>query len=460
MKSDDLRRAQALMNFDKSARKIRVSWKCTSSILLLHLMILSCIVLYISQHYSIAILDVGKLVFRMVILKSEERVFAIYDPYVPHIAKLKPDDWKGWPLEALEAKAAIDKLQILREPFGDIIRLNKADMHFVDDRAAAFAYQPDVSEIRNIREKYNLPTLLGRGASQITELATLNDWVRRQWTHGTSGPVNLHRFNAVDIIESARKGAQYWCHIAAMVFTQAAISMGYQARLLSLSLDKGDPGHAVAEVWVDDLNKWVVFDTDFNLYYVDKFGLPLNALELHQAFVRGKSSDLTVIKGAYRPESFDIEKADTQPLLLPFYRYFYLDMRNDWLSNAYFPGHPKRSDFNSLRWQDNQNDVGFLDLKPITSYERELYWSLNQVEIRLDVNTSNETFVELIAHMKTITPNFAGFEVSINDSPGVSHYSSHLIWPLRPGANTLTVRALNTFGVKGPPTHLQVLWNH
>src|SRR5262249_16048808 len=139
-------------------------------------------------------------------------------------------------------------------------------------------------------------------------------------------------------------GGQYWCHVASMVFIQTAISVGYQARLLSLSPDKGEPGHAVAEVWVDDLNKWVIFDTDFNLYYTDKSGSPLNALELHRALIRGKSADITVIKGAYRPERFDIEDINVQPLLLPFYRYFYIDMRNDWLVNAYFPGHPRKSD--------------------------------------------------------------------------------------------------------------------
>jgi hypothetical protein len=395
----------------------------------------------------------------MTIIKSEAMVFTIYDPYVPQTAKLGPDDWQEWPLMALDAKTAIHNLQILREPFAETIRLNKTDIHFVDDRAVAFASQPDVSELRAIRERYHIPSLLDNSTSQITELATLNDWVRRQWIHGTNGPVNLQHFNAIDIIENARKGAQYWCQIASMVFTQTALSMGYQARILSLSLDKGEPGHAVTEVWVDDLNKWVVFDTDFNLYYVDKFGSPLNGLELHRVLISGTAAELSVIKGRYRPERFDVENTDAQPLLLPFYRYFYLDMRNDWLSNPYVVGHPKRSDFTSLRWQDSQDDIGFLDLKPTTSAESDLYWPLNQVEFRLGVNVSKEKSIELTVYLKTITPNFDRFEVSINGSLEISHRSSRLIWPLRPGVNTLMVRSVNTFGIKGSPSVLHILWD-
>jgi hypothetical protein len=449
-----------LKSVQKNAKKKYIGWKSICGFFILGIIIESCIVFYLSWYYSLPILEVEKLVLRMTIIKSETMVFTLYDPYVPQTAKLGADDWQRWPAKAIDAKTAILDLQILRKPFADTISLNKADIHFVDDRAAAFAYQPDVSELRAIRERYRIPSLLDNRASQITDLATLNNWVRRQWIHGTNGPVNLQHFNAIDIIENARNGAQYWCQIASMVFTQTALSMGYQGRLLSLSLNKGEPGHAVTEVWVDDLNKWVVFDTDFNLYYVDKFGSPLNALELHRILMNGTAADLSVIKGEYRPEHFDVENTGAQPLLLPFYRYFYLDMRNDWLSNPYFVGHPKRSDFTSLRWQDSRDHVGFLDLKPTTSAEGDLYWGLNHVEIRLEINVNKERIIELGVYLKTITPNFDRFEVSMNGLPEISQRSSQLIWSLRPGMNTLTVQSVNTFGIKGPPSVLHILWDH
>ena len=154
----------------------------------------------------------------------------------------------------------------------------------------------------------------------------------------------------------------------------------------------------------------------------------MNTLELHRVRLTGTATNLTVIKGGYRPEHFDVESSHVQPPLLPYYRYFFVDMRNDWLSNPYFVGHPKRSDFTSLRWQDSPDDIGFLDLKPITSLERDLYWSLNQVEIRLEVNVSNEKSIELTAYLKTITPNFDRFEFGMNGLPEIHHRSSRLMW--------------------------------
>jgi hypothetical protein len=175
--------------------------------------------------------------------------------------------------------------------------------------------------------------------------------------------------------------------------------------------------------------------------------------------VNGAAANLSVIKGEYRPEHFDVENTGAQPLLLPFYRYFYLDMRNDWLSNPYLVGHPKRSDFTSLRWQNSRDHVGFLDLKPTTSDERDLYWPLNHVEIRFEINVNKERVIELSVYLKTITPNFDRFEVSMNGLSEISQHSSRLIWSLRPGINTLTVQAVNTLGIKGPQSVLHIFWD-
>src|SRR5262249_18762060 len=145
-----------------------------------------------------------------------------------------------------------------------------------------------------------------------------------------------------------------------------------------------------------------------------------------------------------------------QPVLLPYYRYFELDMRNDWMTNVYFPGHPRRSDKAAMRWHDERAGR-FLDLKPETTDEADLYWPLNHVEVRLQTEPGRMTR-ELGLVLKTITPNFDRFEVSIDQSSPFSYRSSYLNWSLKPGINRLDVRSVNQLGVKGPVSSLELRW--
>lgn len=423
--------------------------------------IMSLAIWHLAEHAGVTMAEAVKLSIRAGIFKSIEVVTDVYDPYSPHLAKLGPEDWNEWPPNALEPKLAVARLQTLEYSSGDTITLGQAILRQVNDRAALFAYQAsDAEELHDLRERYHLSAQFTTKASQMALFAEINDWVRQQWIHGVDGSVDFRQFSASDIIQSARKGARYWCQVASMTFIQVLSSMGYQSRLLSLSGQRGSPpDHAVAEVWVDDIQKWVVFDTDFNLYYVDESGMPLNALELHRSLSNGRTAGITAVKGPYRPEVFDVEEVGAQPLLLPYYRYFYLDMRNDWLTNVYFPGHPRRSDKSTLRWEDVGQQETFLDLIPNTSDETELYWPLNHVEIRLGVGRSEGKRSKLDVYLKTVTPNFERFEIGVNDRASFSHTSSTWVWVLEPGVNTLTVRAVNVFGVKGSPSRLGILVN-
>src|SRR6266508_5571568 len=279
---------------------------------------------------------------------------AIYDPYRPlMVAQLWPGDWSGWPTGALPPCFAIARGQAQLGKSGYTLHISRERIHRIDDRATTFAYQPyDSEKLQDLRLKYNFDALLGGNASEITTLAILNDWTRCQWKHGPSKNVNFLQFYAGDIIQRGMRGEQFSCQVAAMTFSQIVSAIGYQARLVSLFPYRGGPQHAVSEVWVNDLAKWVVFDTDFNLYYVSKCGVPLNVLELHKGLLNGRSGDIMIVKGLYRPETFDIEEVSEKPLLLPYYRYFFVDMRNDWMTNVYFRGHPKRSDQATLRWRE------------------------------------------------------------------------------------------------------------
>ena len=434
-------------------------WRIIGFSLLVATCIFGVILGYLAMTSELTIRGAAKKSLRFAAFRAIEFMVSIYDPYVQQKALMGPEDWQEWPNDSLTPLAVAEALQALADSSVNSFRLGVASVNLVSDEAAAFGYQTsDADELRQLVNQYYFRSSASGKISQLEEVAALNDWVRRQWVHGTTGLVDFERFYAGDIIEAARKGHRYWCQVASMVFIQVAVSAGYQARLLSLyDTTESPPTHAVAEVWVDELSKWVVFDTDFNVYYVNKAGTPLNGLELHKAYANNHMGSIRVVKGEYRPEVYDVEQADSQPLLLPLYKKFYVEMRNDWLTNKYFPGHPKRSDKTALRWQEDEGYT-FLDLMPATSDEAKLYWPLNKVEVRFGGSKEDLRRHEVKAYLKTITPNFDRFEITLNDSLAFSLQRSAFIWQLRPGRNTLSVSSVNKFGHKGIPSIVEIVW--
>lgn len=406
--------------------------------------------------YNISLNDL----FRVTELNFIEMVLSVYDPYSSKLTQLYPEDWQGWPSDATPLYLAGDWLN--KQNVGNFEI--KFSNHPVDDRALGFSYESMmVNELKQLRALYHLEDQVNRSTFQIEQLSILNNFTRSQWVHGINNKTDFFRFNALDILKMASNGERFWCQPASMTFIQVVVSVGYQARLISLfSNYKDQADHAVVEVWVDDFAKWVVFDTDFNLYYTNKFGIPLNALELHRALMSGVTKDIRVVKGRYRPESFDIETADAQPLLLPYYKYFCIEMRNDWLSRTYFRGHPKRSDQNSICWLGK--NISSYGKKRISQYESDFYWPLNSVDCRITIDVLKNDSINLKIYLKTMTPNFDRFQAKMqnegdmNNPLEISTKSSLLSWQLVPGTNLLEVNSVNNFGLKGPKTYISITW--
>lgn len=310
-----------------------------------------------------------------------------------------------------------------------------------------FGYQPAADPaLKSLREKYDLSKLLHSTENDFEQLVAIANWVHSQWLHGTSGAKDFNpmEFNADIILTRARLGDKFWCHVYSMTFIQVAASLGYQARLVSLTKDgyESSDMHAVAEVWSNFYGKWITVDTDFNIWYTQN-GIPLSVLEIHNAFLANETNTIRVEKGITRSPP-DFEKRITS--LYSYYRYFYVDMRNDWLTNRYFPGHPARSDQTTLFWSDKRLPP-VLSLKTKVTNKDDLYWDINRTYINFGNQSIQEKKIEV--YPCTVTPNFSHFEVSLDNDCQKNLTSSSFFWQLRLGVNTISIRSVNSDGVKG-----------
>lgn len=304
-----------------------------------------------------------------------------------------------------------------------------------------FGYQPaDDAGMKRLREKYPVVARFYAQGDFAGSLALMN-WVHGQWPHGTK-ECDYNDFDADLVLTRAREGERYWCSIYAMTFVQLASSAGVQARLVGLSKDPYDREHAVAEVWSNEKGKWFVVDPDFNIWY-SRDGVPLDALQINEALKGKQTGSIIINKGAQRPSPGMEERI---PSLFELYRYFSIHMRNDWMTNHYFPGHPSRSDESTLFW--DQGELPVLNLETKDGKRGNFYWDLNRTQLQFVPEAAAR---RLAVRLATTTPNFSHFEIVVDQGEATKTAGDTFFWQLHPGRNAVEVRSVNALGQKGIP---------
>ena len=338
-----------------------------------------------------------------------------------------------------ELKRMLDEMPA----FGGKVALNKYDNQKIVYEKYGFGYEPYLQERKDQLNRYYQADSSLVSANDFNETVKIRNFVKSLWKHGGDLGFNPDGFDAVEVINKAKAGKKYWCHVYALTFVQFASSAGITARLVGLSDDGYERDHAVAEVWSNYYRKWVLMDIDYNIHYV-RTGeeVPLNTVELHNAYVNGETDDIRVIKGSPRPVGYEVE--DSESRLLQYYTYINVDLRNDWYVNDYMKGHPQASDFATLSWKDD-GVPGLLNLFKKVSDHDSFYWTLNQTEIYFKRGDGN--ILEL--YLETVTPNMSSWSATIDDSRDIQLNNHRYSWELHEGHNSFSVRSVNQYGVKG-----------
>jgi hypothetical protein len=158
---------------------------------------------------------------------------------------------------------------------------------------------------------------LKAGRSQLETIVALRGWARHQWEPGQK--FRYPPWDALEILDLARKGNRGFCAQYGVVYAQAAMALGLHARYIDIV------GHFVTEVWSDELGKWVVMDPYFDLHY-ERNGVPLNARELCEVHWRGEEDEVFKVGSDWKKE-----KASKEDLKL--YRKYALYLRSNQLVN-------------------------------------------------------------------------------------------------------------------------------
>lgn len=309
-----------------------------------------------------------------------------------------------------------------------------------------FVYDsPDAPPLRELRAKYRLGAYPRMGAGEYGQMLALAAWIGSRWDHGVDpAPGDGGVSKPADVIAAGENGAKFWCEIAARVTVQAATSVGWPARLVTASSDGYNWHHALAEIWSNQFNKWILVDTDYNILY-ESDGVPLSAYELcHRGPALREQGRLQVVR--FAPLKQSLKKVD----LLHLYRYVHIDLRNDWVSRPLRPGSPAGGDL--ATWWTARPDMGHL----LTAKERvddqdRFDWRVNAIEIHaLGLERRPDGTCQLSIGLRGYSPYFKGFEVRLDNGEWQRADNGRWENVLKAGNHLIQARIVTGNGGPGP----------
>jgi hypothetical protein len=398
------------------------------------------------RRYGVSFTEAARGVVRDGLLTGIEAAVAVHDPCPPRFAGTGPD---------LGPEPA--GLVRIEELAGDRFTVESVHNETIVRCQHGFRYQPyDEPRLRELRRKYRLDDVVAGAAGEFEAQVLLRSWSRSRFRREDYQPIPTD-FDALEVLDRDLHnlaGEPYQpgrhidpCHFFPLLYAQVLLSMGHQPRLVSI-------GHGMVEVWSNQFRKWVLMDAELNWHY-EKDGVPLNMAEIFEENYTCGPTRVRVVRGhqSSDPNTTRVhlgkEEVPLEILIRAHHtRLAIVDLRNDWLTNRYFPGHPARSERNSLVFTDPRlaEPPPFAErLRPQTGRREDLYWTLNQTEVRARAPARDDV-LELA--LSTVTPNFDHFEVVVDGGPPQAS-AGRIEWRLHAGVNTLAVRSVNQAGVRG-----------
>ena len=311
-----------------------------------------------------------------------------------------------------------------------------------------FDYLAPHYRVDRLVKQYCLRDVIARGDSELEKLALLRDWIHSQWLGWQAVEYPFcPSWDPIEILETTKGNWGFgMCTHYGAVFAGCAAALGWVARVLIVD------HHCLAEVWSDDLQKWILQDAgpgrEHDATYESR-GVPVNAFEFHQMHEAGTAHYLTINK---LPQKTKTKMTKSWGSL---FSRFGIPLRNNHLVQAepaeLYHGYSQYH-WDGYLWWSVDIDPKYAEYSLQTSRPADFNWSVNQT--RLYPRAGAETGV-LEIDVETATPNFSHYQIRIDDSDWVEA-EAPLRWALSAGENELEVRGVNTFGRTGRSARLKV----
>ncbi len=321
--------------------------------------------------------------------------------------------------------------------------------------------------LRRLREEYELDKVVADEPNQFRRILKLRHWVHTRWKF------DFHqdfKGDAFAILEKAKSGCGFNCAHSMTVQQAVLSSMGFVARNVLVDRNHEDLGrsmhHGVNEVWSNDYAKWVLLDAQYDCHF-ERDGVPLSALELHEAVRADGGRGIVLVRGVDRREVPMAPKTGPQPHEATIYSYWWLcyPQRQNPFTQPHFATRERLVIFDNEAFRKTiwyrgpahglkKHWAYAAGAFVPTSDRTQIEWTPGVPELRVRQTGLGELEVAI----RSATPNFKAYVVRINDGEPRLCDDGRFRWKLLPGANSLHVQCRNLFGIDGPPVIASVMF--
>lgn len=320
-------------------------------------------------------------------------------------------------------------------------------------------YNPRLKELRR---RYQIDRAIKGETNEFRKILKLRHWIHSQW------PIdNSQRFggDAFAILEHAKTGAGFHCSHCMVVQKAVMSAFGFVARNLGVDRNHKDLGksahHGVNEVWSNDYAKWVLVDAKYDIHF-ERRGVPLSALELHEAVRKNGGRGVVKVRGVWRRKVPMINPKTPESTIRSYWWVSY-HTRQDTFTQPHWSGGSRLVIFDNEAFRHTTwyRSNGSRNVKhwayeagafiPVAN-RRQIDWTSGVPLIRAAQFANDRISLRIVS----ATPNFKQYRYRVDGGPWRASADGKLRWKLQKGANVLEVHTRNLFGVGGPVVTVKI----
>ena len=165
--------------------------------------------------------------------------------------------------------------------------LREAGPYKADTADVKINYVPDSKRAEEILDYFCLDTLYDACASTWEKTLAIGKFVANNIPHDNQKEYPKY-VNAIGLWEYTKTVAPAFnCRLHSILNFELLTAAGIKARYITcLPYDRNDNDcHVVNEVWLPEIRKWVMIDTDMKRYVTDKKGNLLSLAEVREHFI-------------------------------------------------------------------------------------------------------------------------------------------------------------------------------